>query len=70
MSCTVEQFTDCALDRRDFGPLLEPPGADGFALDVAAISEDVDASLSTLQWAVTGYMLLGAAEAEGLLGGV
>ena len=31
------------------------------AILLPAISEDVDAPLSTLQWAVTGYMLVGAA---------
>ena len=31
------------------------------AILLPAISEDVDAPMSTLQWAVTGYMLVGAA---------
>ena len=62
--------SDSAVERRASGAallatcistLVVNANTSAVAILLPAISEDLDAPLSTLQWAVTGYMLVGAA---------
>ena len=62
--------SDSAVERRASGAallatcistLVVNANTSAVAILLPAISEDLDAPMSTLQWAVTGYMLVGAA---------